>query len=395
MNTEELNSNFFLKFKEKVDLPSSSKAMRETALIEVESRAFLGAFVYIPCWLGIAISTGVMGSAPQYSRYITITLCVFAFLRCILHFYFKKFIAYSEVSARLSLVSLVLGAGFVIGCVTVLTMYVSELGPAFVSTVAICGVFCTAGTLILSIDPAIRYGMPVTMLGPAFLGFVCNPTTTNITLSVLVLLNLFYLLITSKRSHFDYWEGANTRSLLEKQSAFFKEQSLTDTLTQIPNRLSAQRRLSDEWDKALQNNSRFTLMILDIDHFKLINDMYGHLFGDKCLISVARALDECLRDSDFLARYGGEEFIVTLPESSENEALVIAERLRLKLSLIDLNFQCEPVYITCSIGLATVAPYLEVNDLGAAIDLADKALYQAKKTGRNRIVTSGSLDERG
>lgn len=395
MNTKEANSNFFLRFKEKVDLPSSSKAMRETALIEVESRAFLGTFVYIPCWLGIAISTGVIDSAPHYSRYITITLCVFAFLRCILHFYFKKFIAYSEVIARLSFVSLVLGAGFVIGRVTVLTMYVSELSPAFVSTVAICGVFCTAGTLILSIDPAIRYGMPVTMLGPAFFGFVCNPTTTNITLSVLVLLNLFYLLITSKRSHFDYWEGANTRSLLEKQSAFFKEQSLTDTLTQIPNRLSAQRRLADEWDKALQNNSKFTLMILDIDHFKLINDMYGHLFGDECLVSVARALDECLRDSDFLARYGGEEFIVTLPESSESEALVIAERLRLKLSLIDLSFQCEPVSITCSIGLATVAPYFEVTDLGAAIDLADKALYQAKKTGRNRIVISGNLDESG
>lgn len=393
MNTEAPNSNFLLKFKEKVDLPSSSKAMRETALIEVESRAFLGTFIYIPCWLGIAISTGVMGSAPQYSRYITITLCVFTFLRCILHFYFKKFITYSEVSARLALVSLVLGAGFVIGCVTVLTMYVSELGPAFVSTVAICGVFCTAGTLILSIDPAIRYGMPVTMLGPAFFGFVCNPTTNNITLSVLVLLNLFYLLITSKRSHFDYWEGANTRSLLEKQSAFFKEQSLTDTLTQIPNRLSAQRRLADEWDKALQNNSKFTLLILDIDHFKLINDMYGHLFGDECLISVARTLDECLRDSDFLARYGGEEFIVTLPESSESEALVIAERLRLKLSLIDLNFQSEPVSITCSIGLATVAPYFDITDLGAAIDLADKALYQAKKRGRNRIVISGSLDE--
>ncbi|NWE77764.1 GGDEF domain-containing protein [Pseudomonas yamanorum] len=375
--------------KAKLDFPSTSKTMRTAALTEIEGRAFLGAFVYLPCWLGISISTGVIDSAPEFSAYVTVAFAAIVAFRLLLHLYFKKIVGYSELLARLVLLGLVLGAGLIMGLVAMFTVFDAGLRPAFYSVVVVCGVLCTGGTLILSIDPAIRYGMPIVMLGPLLPGFAAEPTVTNLTLSVLLFVNIAYLVIAARRAQFDYWDGARSREMLKEQAKRYERQSLTDGLTQLPNRLHAQQRLSEEWSRSLREGAMLTLLMVDIDHFKSVNDKWGHLFGDECLIAVAHVLKVVVREPDFVGRFGGEEFIVALAGASEEEGMAIAERIRKAVASIRLDFQGQLVPITCSIGVATATPPMPMGNVQAVIGRADSAMYQAKKDGRNRVVTAG------
>ncbi|TRX75265.1 GGDEF domain-containing protein [Pseudomonas mangiferae] len=322
-----------------LDLPSASNSMRVAALIEVEGRAFLGAFVYLPCWVGISISTGVAGSAPGYAACITALLSVVVAFRVVLHFHLRRLIEYSERIARLALLILVLGLGLIMGIVATLAAHDAGLRPIFYSVVVVCGVLCTGGMSILSIDPAIRYGMPIVMFGPLLFGFAAEPTTLNITLSILLLVNVAYLFATSRRVQLDYWDGAPLKEMLKEQAAQFERQSLTDGLTQIPNRLNATQHLSGEWSRSLREGLPLTIMIVDIDHFKSINDKYGHLFGDKCLIAVANTLKTIIREPDFVARYGGEEFIVALNKTTEEQALRSGKGLEKRLPVWTWSFR--------------------------------------------------------
>ena len=121
----------------------------------------------------------------------------------------------------------------------------------------------------------------------------------------------------------------------------------------------------------------------DIDHFKEFNDRYGHLAGDVLLKSIAECLVNTLRDSDIVARYGGEEFAVILPETSIDDALIVAERLRKNVDLLKADYESDTLSVSMSFGIAKLDA---ANNLYAAdlLKRADHALYQAKEAGRNR-----------
>lgn len=163
--------------------------------------------------------------------------------------------------------------------------------------------------------------------------------------------------------------------------------ALTDTLTQLPNRQAYKNTIEREVDLAHRLRLPLSLLILDIDCFKKINDSFGHQVGDETLCRVADALFSSLRRSDALFRIGGEEFAVVLSHSHHEAALLAAERLRLAIS--DLNqFNIEQQFpLTISIGLAELC----VGESAESLFLkADEALYQAKFAGRNQVVTSRS-----
>jgi diguanylate cyclase (GGDEF)-like protein len=124
----------------------------------------------------------------------------------------------------------------------------------------------------------------------------------------------------------------------------------------------------------------------DIDHFKAVNDTYGHPAGDVVLKGVAQMLKEQARDTDVVARYGGEEFAVVMPETDLRGALVIAERLRETVAARAFHTELGPVRVTLSIGLA--ASPEDGTEMDALVQLADQCLYQAKRAGRNRVVTA-------
>jgi diguanylate cyclase len=131
-----------------------------------------------------------------------------------------------------------------------------------------------------------------------------------------------------------------------------------------------------------------SLMMADIDHFKKINDTYGHLFGDQCLMKVAGILKKCVTNPDDLAaRFGGEEFIIMLPNTDSKTAASIAELIRKNIEKLRMNHEGEQIKFTISIGVATIVPTRIINssDLN---ERADQALYLAKEAGRNRVVAA-------
>jgi diguanylate cyclase (GGDEF)-like protein len=151
---------------------------------------------------------------------------------------------------------------------------------------------------------------------------------------------------------------------------------LTDELTGLPNRRMFARRLEEEHKRSNRTDNEFAIVLMDLDHFKRVNDSYGHQEGDRVLKLVARTVRASLRETDFLARYGGEEFCALLPDTSQGGAMQVAERARRAVS------ELGPPATTVSLGVAAWRPWLNTGELMAR---SDHALYVAKQRGRNRV----------
>ncbi|MEO7039173.1 MAG: diguanylate cyclase [Candidatus Elarobacter sp.] len=171
-----------------------------------------------------------------------------------------------------------------------------------------------------------------------------------------------------------------------------EEAALRDVLTGIPNRRAFDARLAEEWQHASRADTEISIILIDVDHFKLYNDALGHTFGDEVLHDVARTIAVGLRGKDdFVARYGGEEFIIILPSCVAEEAGVIAERLRSEIESLGIRHPGSPLgVLTISAGAASASPR-RCRRAGTLVVRADSALYDAKRSGRNRICVSGSV----
>ena len=158
-----------------------------------------------------------------------------------------------------------------------------------------------------------------------------------------------------------------------------------DSLTGLSNRWNFDQEFKAAWSDNQQQKQPMSLLMADIDHFKKINDTYGHLFGDKCLMRVAKILKQCVKHPDNLAaRFGGEEFIIMLPNNDAKKATLVAERIRSTIEKLRMTHEGKQIQFTISIGIATVVP--SENTCGATLnENADQALYQAKEGGRNRV----------
>ncbi|HEY0961359.1 MAG TPA: diguanylate cyclase [Pseudomonadales bacterium] len=162
-----------------------------------------------------------------------------------------------------------------------------------------------------------------------------------------------------------------------------KRNALLDPLTQVANRLGWDQRIADEVERWRQYPQPTCVATWDIDHFKRINDTYGHTAGDKVLRIVAQALAKQLRSSDFIARYGGEEFVMIVPGTSLANGTALANKIRETVSRIGFHFSGNPVVITISCGITELRAG---DDAGSVFERADQALYRAKEDGRNCVV---------
>lgn len=161
-----------------------------------------------------------------------------------------------------------------------------------------------------------------------------------------------------------------------------------DPLTGIYNRRFGLGRLHEEFGRAVRANTPLGILMLDIDHFKVVNDTYGHLVGDRLLKSVCGLARSALREGDVLLRYGGEEFLAVLPAASATDLRLIAERLRRSIEDSAVAEGEMSVRVTLSVGGASY-PNQKVDREDSLIQLADEALYRAKESGRNRVVITG------
>jgi diguanylate cyclase (GGDEF)-like protein len=171
-------------------------------------------------------------------------------------------------------------------------------------------------------------------------------------------------------------------------SAHEGEKARIDGLTQIPNRRRFDEYLSQEWSRHIRMQRPMSLLICDVDHFKLYNDSQGHQAGDECLKIVAKTINQCFRSGDLVARYGGEEFAVVLPQTDHPGALQVAERIRASVAAAAIPHAASPICgrVTISIGVATRTPAPGVpSDARILIEEADRHLYSAKRRGRNQV----------
>ncbi|MEH6471505.1 MAG: GGDEF domain-containing protein [Halopseudomonas sp.] len=180
---------------------------------------------------------------------------------------------------------------------------------------------------------------------------------------------------------------------MEEQSvrmqAHLEEQhmrAISDPLTTLPNRAAYNERVEQEFSRQRRYQHPLAMVVCDLDHFKRINDNYGHLAGDKVLRLVAKLISGRLRDTDFVARYGGEEFVVLMPETKIEAAREVIEEVRQAVADSPFNFGGEPVQITMSFGITDIREADASHE--DAFQRADDALYQAKQQGRNRSIVA-------
>lgn len=185
---------------------------------------------------------------------------------------------------------------------------------------------------------------------------------------------------------------ANQAALAIENARLYAEvqhSAITDSLTGIYNRRHLMELAARELERARRYNRSFSILMLDIDHFKTINDTYGHAAGDCALQVVVERFRKDLRRSDVLGRYGGEEFLALLPETNTDQAQLIAERLRNSIALTPIETGRGAIAVTVSIGVAmweaVAPPLLRAETLDEFIERADQSLYQAKHAGRNRV----------
>ena len=159
-----------------------------------------------------------------------------------------------------------------------------------------------------------------------------------------------------------------------------------DSLTGIYNRRFGYNRLQEEFSRSIRTGAPLSLIMIDIDHFKAVNDTYGHIVGDKIIVSITKTISQAIRDGDILIRYGGEEFLCVLSGASQHDVNLIAERIRIMVSDSVLRIAEQEVKVTVSLGTATY-PNPNINEIQQFIVLVDEAMYTAKNTGRNRVVS--------
>lgn len=197
------------------------------------------------------------------------------------------------------------------------------------------------------------------------------------------LIGLTTIAVISRRARRNAREARSLHDKLEHLSR-------TDPLTGLMNRRYFMELAEQEVLRAQRYKNPLSILLIDVDHFKLINDTYGHGVGDNCLQSLGTALINTAREVDMICRYGGEEFVILLPETMQNEAMEAAERIRIRVeSLRVRGSEAEQIQFTISTGVATLAsPDMNID---ALIRAADTALYEAKNSGRNKVCMCSSV----
>ncbi|MDF1525423.1 MAG: diguanylate cyclase [bacterium] len=174
------------------------------------------------------------------------------------------------------------------------------------------------------------------------------------------------------------------QDLLKAQRGMMEEMATRDSLTNLANLRSFRLSFEEEFNRSMRYEDPLSILMADLDRFKIVNDTYGHPRGDAVLKKTASIMLEVMRKVDFVARYGGEEFVVIMPHTDTNGALRAAERLRVAIESCHFDGLPAAGDVTVSIGVATLVEGVET-DMDGLVNQADKALYRAKMNGRNRV----------
>ena len=244
--------------------------------------------------------------------------------------------------------------------------------------------FAVGGSVIFSISRVMSIAYPLIMFVPAFIAGVIIGHDDLLLLFLLALFTTFYVYVSTRAAHNDYWSSLYNRHLAEERAEELEKISILDPLTKLHTRSHFNSVLEMEWARCRRNKACLSLMIIDLDHYKLINDNYGHLAGDECLRQVSNILKQTIkRNTDTIARFGGDEFVIILPDTEEKTAVNFAQTLIYEIKQSPFVFRDKQEKVTCSIGIASMIPDDKHNQ-DYLFHQADSALYEAKSKGRDQ-----------
>jgi diguanylate cyclase (GGDEF)-like protein len=367
--------------------PAVSGALRRQALLDLAERARGGVVIHLVLWLLLGSANGIAQTLPvlfwtQAALFAAVLLVRLAFERRV------AALAAERPAAHLAFMAMLLCNPLQWGLLGAWAALWPPLRPVQEPILFILTGLAAAAGMGLAIDRFVRLAYPLLVMAPMGLTMALVPGTRNLYVAGAALVFVFYVVRASKVVHDDYWAAARARADLEDHARQLERMSITDGLTQVHNRQFLDRQLGIEWARAERDSQALSLLMIDIDHFKRVNDLHGHPFGDTCLQAVAQALQGALRrPGDLVARYGGEEFAVLLPGIDSVGAMLVAARMQEAVAALALQHDGRQVAVTCSIGVHSVASRSDCS-VGDVISSADQALYAAKREGRNRVVAS-------
>ena len=375
-------------------LPWQRGDLGAQATLDCAMRTASGIPVYTIIWLLITGSSGALRHWPYFVGFNAALLAVVAIMRYVFMRRLRLYILERPKFAQRAVVSLLISNGALWGVLTGICLYWPDFENMGWAMLLVTTGMCAASTSVMSMLEALRKYFCAFAIVPVVVGGFLNPTSQNLLLIMLAAVFAVYVYRSGKIASQDYWEALRGRASAEERSRELEVLSLTDPLTQIHNRLSFQRHFASDFHNASKISSPLSVLIIDLDHFKHVNDTYGHPFGDLCLKRAASALQSILhRPCDSLARYGGEEFVMLLPGADAAGAEVVAQRALQAVRDVELDYQGTVVKVTASIGVSSMVPSPCSTPEGF-LEQADQALYRAKKEGRNRHAFLGETQNR-
>ncbi len=368
-----------------MSLHSYHEQLQSLALTDLTNRAKSGILTYLCIWLILSFSYNLLESKPAFFLVNTLLLVTFCVLR-VAHFLVLTRSKNPDVGfLHQWLILTVLAAAAHWGAMSAWVIYDPGLSDLRNIILVITPAFALGGACTLSISSEIRTLYPILMCLPLAGMLVHVGDTESLVFAVMMVICLLYIFSSSKASHNDYWAAITNHLVAEERAELMEQLSTTDPLTQLKNRMFFDKEFNKEWRRCSRMNCPISVIMIDLDHFKKLNDKYGHLFGDECLIKAAQAIrNEVARPADCVARYGGEEFIVLLPNTNTKGANNIAKRMLDAVAKLEFSVDGTPVKLTCSIGISTTIPDFK-QDRSNLIKDADTALYYAKEHGRNQL----------
>ena len=357
--------------------------MNKRVVHDLKKRSTIGIPFYILLSLIIVFATNLNERHLFFSMFFLLSMGGICLFRLIHLTVSQKMGEHYETLNKNIFFASVIVTALIWGVAYALTiLHAGEYVEQMLMAVCVCGL-CAGGVVAFIPHRRLSIFFNISMLMPATITILVNGL--NIPLAVMIFLFSVYMVLIAYKGNREYWDALENEYLLEIKSQEMARLSNTDVLTGIYNRRYFDEEFEKEWNRSKRNNSMLSIILFDIDHFKNVNDTFGHQAGDEYLKKTAETLNAVFkRDYDIVARYGGEEFIVLLAGIDADHARQMAENVRKMIESMIIDHRGKKVGATISAGIICCIPNLNTIP-DSIISCADQALYMAKQEGRNRV----------
>ncbi|REL36697.1 GGDEF domain-containing protein [Thalassotalea euphylliae] len=347
---------------------------------DIERRSLNGCYIYFLGWLAIGIGTDFYREQTEWFYGIAGALFLLGAFRIIFYFSSKSLKQYSHKVWWLLLRASVLLPCLIFSSVFALSMLQPKFEPLFIYIFMTIFALVSSGTVTYSLDKSLytSYLASNTVIPIITVVLMSDSVVAQLEVGMLFFYSI-YMLFQGRQLNKEYLE-----KLTQKQT--LKELSIKDALTGIYNRRHFDQYLAHAWDANMRRQTTLSIVIVDIDYFKKVNDQYGHPAGDETIKHIASVMKSTFqRDTDIVARIGGEEFAVIVTDTEQTDVFSLVETLREEISSSTIYFNQHDFSVTVSAGIYSLVPNQQSSASGL-MSGADKALYQAKANGRNCTV---------